>query len=346
MALDLSEVKKQLQDHLQDGMLTVVGTGLSMAEGIPGMWDLAGHLTRTVAGHLVGAPDAAWDNVVAALEAGDNLEVALGRVQVLPTTLDAIVIETAMLISRAERAAVDRVIRGQRELPLTFFLKHLFKAGKRFHLITTNYDRLAEVAAEAASIGVDSRFFGYLLGHPDSKRSADCHRESYYSGKNSLFRNLPCLCVYKPHGSLDWFDAGGKVTRCPIGLPTAPIIITPGTSKYRESFKGAFDDQRNAGNRAATSATRLMFIGYGFNDDHLEQYLCPGLTLTKPTVIITKVLSNNARSVIAKSTGTKVLALCACPNNDSCTQILNQSGETLVAQDQLWHLEGFNRGVL
>ena len=89
-----------------------------------------------------------------------------------------------------------------------------------------------------------------------------------------------------------------------------------------------------------------MFIGYGFNDDHLEQYLCPGLTLTKPTVIIAKALSDNAKSVIAKSTGTKVLALCACPNNDSCTTILNQSGETLVVQDQLWHLEGFNKGVM
>ena len=91
------------------------------------------------------------------------------------------------------------------------------------------------------------------------------------------------------HGSLDWFEVGGKIVRCPIDPGEVPIIITPGATKYRQSFRWAFDDQRNAGNRAVSNATRLMFIGYiGFNDDHLEQYLCPNLTLTKPTVIVTK----------------------------------------------------------
>ena len=44
MALELSNVKLQLQNHLQEGLLLVVGTGLSIAEGIPGMWSLGTHL--------------------------------------------------------------------------------------------------------------------------------------------------------------------------------------------------------------------------------------------------------------------------------------------------------------
>jgi SIR2-like domain len=346
VALDLSEVKRQLQDQLQEGLLVVVGTGLSIAEDIPGMWPLAEHLKREVPSKLAALPDPAWVSAVAALDAGDDLETAMGKVNLLATTVEVIVAETARLISAAERKVFERVLTGKRELPLTPFVKHLFRAGKRFHLITTNYDRLVELAAEAAEIGVDSRFFGYLHGRSDPRRSADAHRESYISGKNSVFRNLPCLCVHKPHGSLDWFEVEGKIVRCPIDPGQVPIIITPGATKYRQSFRWAFDDQRNAGNRAASNATRLMFIGYGFNDDHLEQYLCPNLKLTKPTVIVTKQPTVNAWKVVKNSKQTEVLALCAVSNTDLRTRIVAQSGEELVVDEQLWNLEGFNRGVL
>jgi SIR2-like domain len=270
----------------------------------------------------------------------------MGKVTLNPTTVDAIVATTASLISTKEREVFERVLNGNKVLPFTVFVKHLFKAGPRFHLITPNYDRLVEFATEAAQIGVDSRFFGYLHGRTDPKRSADAHRESYISGKTSSFRPCPSLCVHKPHGSLDWYEVDGKIVRCPIMIDKVPIIITPGASKYRESFRWAFDDQRAAGNRAATSATRLMFIGYGFNDDHLEQYLCPGFRLTKPSVIITKDLSANALKVIQNSQGTDVKALCAVSNTDRRTRIVTSSGEELIVDECLWNLESFNKGVI
>jgi len=145
---------------------------------------------------------------------------------------------------------------------------------------------------------------------------------------------------------LDWYEVDGKIVRCPVEIDKVPIIITPGASKYRESFRWAFDDQRAAGNRAATSATRLMFIGYGFNDDHLEQYLCPGFRLTKPSVIVTKDLSANALKVIQNSQGTDVKALCAVSNTDLRTRIVTSSGEELIVDECLWNLETFNKGII
>ena len=345
MPLELSTVKRRLQDHLQEGLLIVVGSGLSAAEGIPGMWPLAEHLNREIPPRLAAAPDPAWGVVAAALDAGDNLEVAMGKANLLSATVEMIVAETAQLISAKERNVFAKVLAGERELPFTPFVKHLFKAGKKFHLITTNYDRLIEFAAEAAEIGVDSRFFGYLHGRSDPKRSADAHRVSYFSGRTPAFRSLPCLCVHKPHGSLDWFKVGEKIVRCPIETGAVPMIITPGAAKYRESFRVAFDAQRTAGNQAASTANRLLFIGYGFNDDHLEQYLCPNLRLTKPTVIVTEKLTCNALKVINNSKGTDVIALCATPKSD-WTLIVNQDGEKLTVAEQLWNLEGFNKGVL
>jgi len=346
MALELSSVKRQIQDHLQEGLLLIVGTGLSIAEGIPGIAPLAEHLKSEIPAKITAIPDPGWKQVVAALDSGDNLEAAMGKVTLNATTVDAIVAATATLISTKEREVFEHVLNEKRILPFTVFVKHLFKAGPKFHLITPNYDRLVEFATEAAQIGVDSRFFGYLHGRSDPKRSADAHRESYINGKTSSFRHCPSLCVHKPHGSLDWFEVGGKIVRCPVETNKVPIIITPGASKYRESFRWAFDDQRAAGNRAATSATRLMFIGYGFNDDHLEQYLCPGFRLTKPSVIVTKDLSPNAVKVIENSQGTDVIALCAVSNTDFRTRILSSTGEDLIVDECLWNLEGFNKGVI
>ena len=345
MALELSEVKRQLQDHLQEGLLLIIGSGLSIAEGIPGMWPLAEHLKKRISPELLPGSDSAWNEVIAALDEGDHIEAAMSKVMLNESTVKAIIQETALFISAKEREVFQRVLSGQRVLPFTIFAKHLFKAGRKFHLITPNYDRLVELATEVAEIGVDSRFFGYLHGRSDPKRSADSHRESVL-GKNPYFRSLPCLCVYKPHGSLDWFEVGDKVIRSPVDVGRVPLIITPGTSKYRKSFRLAFDDQRNSGNRAATKATRLMFIGYGFNDDHLEEYLCPGLKLVKPTLILTKELSDNARRVVENSSGIEVIALCAVSNSDLRTRIVTSNGEELIVDEQLWNLEGFNKGVL
>lgn len=346
MTLELSNVKRHLQDHLQEGLLLVVGTGTSIAEGIPGMGPLADHLKMVIPAELRITPDPAWEDVVAALDGGDHLEAAMGKIGLKPGTVEAIVEATAVLISDAERKVIERVIAGERILPFTPFSKHLFKAGKQFHLITTNYDRLIELAVEAAGIGVDSRFCGYLHGKLDAKRSADAHRESFVSGRNSCFRSLPSLCIHKPHGSLDWFEVNGNIVRCPVDIGKVPVIITPGTSKYRESFRWAFDDQRTSGNRAATNATRLMFIGYGFNDDHLEQQLCPGLKLTKPSIIVAKELTVNAQRVIENSKDIDVVALCAVSVNDLRTRIITSKGEEVIVNEQLWNLEGFNKGVL
>lgn len=346
MTLELSDVKRLLQDHLQEGLLLVVGTGLSIAEGIPGMWPLGEHLKKAVPMRLITSPDTAWNDVVAALDSGDHLEAAMAKANLKATTVDVIVETTARLILEKELEVFERVISGARILPFTVFVKHLFKAGKRFHLITPNYDRLIELATEAAGIGVDTRFVGHLIGHSDPKRSADSHRESYMAGKNATFRPVANLCIYKPHGSLDWFDIGGRVVRCPIDTGKTPIIITPGASKYRDSFRCAFDDQRTSGNKSVANATRLMFIGYGFNDDHLEHHLCPDLQLTKPTVIVTKQLSVNARKAIANSSGIQVIALSAVSDFDPRTRITTSTGDEIIVNEQLWHLDGFNKGVI
>ena len=82
------------------------------------------------------------------------------------------------------------------------------------------------------------------------------------------------------------------------------------------------------------------------DDDHLEQYLCPGFRLAKPSVIVTKHLSANAMKVIKNSQGTDVKALCAVSNTDLRTRIITSSGEELIVDECLWNLESFNKGII
>jgi hypothetical protein len=346
LPIELSTIKRQLQDHLQDGLLLVVGSGLSASEGIPTMGALAQHLKNSVPSHIAKSPDPGWDVVVQFLDAGDHLEAAMAKASLSHKTIEAIIQLTATLIREAEQVVVRDVITKGRVLPFAILAKHIFKVANKIHLVTPNYDRLVELAVEAAGVGVDVRFSGSLIGRSNPKLSADAHRDSYRNGKQAAFRSRPHLCVHKPHGSLDWFDIDGEIIRCPFEMQMSPTIITPGISKYRESFKWAFDDQRTAANKAYSEATRLMFIGYGFNDDHLEQYICPSLKLTKPAVIVAKDLSENARKVIKNSQGMLVIALSADSESVSRTRIQTSFGDDFVVNEILWNLDGFNRGVI
>jgi hypothetical protein len=55
--VNYDDVVRFVQQHFTDGLVLVVGSGLSAAEGIPGMPALAGHLA-TSAHELVGEPAA------------------------------------------------------------------------------------------------------------------------------------------------------------------------------------------------------------------------------------------------------------------------------------------------
>jgi hypothetical protein len=58
--MDLHSIKVRLQKHLSDGLVTIVGSGLSCAEGLPSMKELATHLLAEVSHGLTGTDATMW----------------------------------------------------------------------------------------------------------------------------------------------------------------------------------------------------------------------------------------------------------------------------------------------
>jgi hypothetical protein len=75
--MDIGDLKKRLQDHFSDGLVTVVGSGLSVAEGVPGMALLASHLQAHIPNGLPAGSRPLWDRIAQDLNAGIDLENAL-----------------------------------------------------------------------------------------------------------------------------------------------------------------------------------------------------------------------------------------------------------------------------
>lgn len=294
---DLNELKLWMQQHLTDGLVVVVGSGLSCAEGLPSMTELAAYLASNV-GRDLEAPDVyQWQELLPAISA-KGLEAALMQSPPSPTLETRLAETTAAFIGLRERRVLSEVFGARRTLRFTRLLTHLLKPDSGLPVITTNYDRLIEVASEEAGLGVDTLFVGDFAGslNESESRFRFC-REVTLRGKQVVWRYRPRVVLCKPHGSLDWYPRSGRPVRYQAELDLPKLIITPGYNKFRNGYESPFDLHRERANRAIDRATRFLIVGYGFNDDHLETHLTPKIQSGTPALLLTHSLSQNARNL-------------------------------------------------
>ncbi len=293
-SLDFDAFMAALQRQFGDGLVTVIGSGLSCAEGLPGMGALAIHLGSEIPKLVSGAEAAQWAELAVEV-AAVGLEAALLRKPPSSALESAIVACSARFIAAAERQVVAAVFAGKQTLRLTRLLKHLLKPSGGIPIVTTNYDRLVEIAAEEAGLGADTLFVGGFAGAlNETESSMSFCREVSLQGKIVRTRFQDRAVVLKPHGSLDWYHRAGKPVRYGGELPLPPLIITPGLNKFRNGYDSPFDRHRERANGAIDRAARFLILGYGFNDDHLETHLKAKIASGTPTLLLTFELSPNA----------------------------------------------------
>lgn len=344
---DLDNLKKQLQAIFADGLITVIGSGLSCAEGLPGMGALATELSSKVPSVIPDADKATWMAIEACL-ASDGLEGALLKHPATDSIESAIIQITSAFVLSKEQEAIISCVTGTRKFKITSLLPHISAATPKIaHIITTNYDRLIEFAIESEGWGVDSMMVGRYWGKHDPELSSKLMIRDVSRGNKGavrlIYRNH--VKLFKPHGSLDWFMAGDTPMTSSMAFSSAPLIITPGVGKYRKGYGQPFDVHRERGNAAIDNASSILCIGYGFNDDHLQTHLSPKLKGGAKALLLTHSLSPNARAVVAQSPNCTALVNSADAKNPG-TIVVRGTTETLIPSVEWWDVENFVKGVL
>jgi len=248
--LTQDQLKSKMQAHLGDGLVLIVGSGLSCAEGMPGMAQLQAHLRAIMPSRASGTDLALWNSIESLLDSV-GLEGAL--LQIPPSTdLEvAIMGATTDLLMPKEAQIIAEVVSGARQLRFSRLIPHLLKPNSGIPVVTTNYDRLVEFAAEVAGMGVDTMFVGTHCGkvNENESRWSFC-RKGELKGKTVRFFYKDRILLFKPHGSLDWYQRGNEPMRSSIELSLPRLIITPGLNKFRNGYENPFDRHRDRANAA------------------------------------------------------------------------------------------------
>ncbi|HEX8669954.1 MAG TPA: SIR2 family protein [Allosphingosinicella sp.] len=308
MKTDLDKVLEFAQATLAITPVVILGSGASAAHGVPGMWPLAQHLQTLAPGTGWTVEELTeWNSFQSKLAADIDLESALGQVRFTERQTARVAGATRAFLLPSDEAVFAQLLGDRRALPLTRLYRYLFKSTHRtLDVITPNYDRLAEYAADA---GEFCHFTGFSSGYLQTRAKAPSGRSAASADTVRTVR------VWKVHGSLDWFQddhhqivGARSVSETPAGY--VPLMITPGIDKYRLAHAEPFRTIFSCSDAALETARSYLCVGYGFNDEHLQTKLierCDAESV--PIIVITKTLSDPAKNFLGGGRCRKYLAL-------------------------------------
>lgn len=335
---EFESMQSLLQDCVGKLPVIVLGSGASAAHGIPGMDPLGRHLAASILPatcqtepHLAG-----WGDFLDKVQKMD-LESALTGVNVTPEVLEHIVHTTWKFLNAADFRIFEQVLANRRLLPLSQLFQHLLRSTSlELQVVTPNYDRLAEYAAEAAGYSAYTGFTFGMFG----ERAVDVPRIQV--GR----RPARTVNVWKVHGSLGWFSGkeGSIVALPPLGeIPSGftPVIVTPGTEKYRRTHEEPFRSAMHSADDAVARASAFLCIGYGFNDDHLQPLMMERCTRPEvPMVLLTKEISLTAHRFLRSGRCSRYVALEEAPTGTRMFSHEVPDGLEL-AGESFWRLDQF-----
>ncbi|WP_051057102.1 ATP-binding protein [Bradyrhizobium yuanmingense] len=210
--------------------MIILGSGASAAHGVPGMGALAARLLETsLPAAWTGEEKAEWTSFLDKLTTGADLETALQQVR--PTerqTLFVAAVRREFLLPSAS------VLADRRSLPLTRLYRHLFDSTHAtVHVVTPNYDRLAEYAADVSTFTGFS--YGYLQAH---------NPLTAYVNGNKLFQRHALVAGGTGSGK-SWTTA--RLLEQVADLKSANAIVFDMHGEYASLAGDGFVDLRVAG---------------------------------------------------------------------------------------------------
>ena len=350
-----------IRDFFREKPFVFFGTGMSCALdlrfGMPALKDeLAQNVTPDSQTSEQGRQ---WTKVMESLHNGRGLETALDNVTD-SSLLQKITCATGRFVSAIDRECALHIAKGEATWPATRFFKRLVdtlpEGDRVLHVLTPNYDTLFEHACDAVGIRYTNGFSGGLERRVDwdAVDQSLLLRQKITQGRRfkTIYKRRKHVRLYKVHGSLNFFFHRDTVVENNAWMWDAPdfsirVMITPGLSKYQtlQSYRQELLEWADA---AIDKANHFLFLGYGFNDTHLETYIKRKLvTQACKGLIVTKDCNSRIESLLAKAEN--LWLVCKTQDNDTDgTRIFNkQYARWLVLPTKmLWDIETFTREIL
>jgi len=301
------------------------------------MGPLAVHLIATVPVTTTPEEIAQWQAFKLELGTHD-LEAALTKVTFSEALTRHVVSSSREFLIPKDIEVFEKLLHDRRVLPLSRLFRYFFvSTHKDVHVITPNYDRIAEYAADASEF---SHFTGFSYGYLNT-RSRDSRTRIHQNGEATR-----TVSIWKVHGSFDWFkNAAGQIVSLPSCRDTPadymPVMITPGVEKYRLAYEEPFRTIMASSDNALEKARSYFCVGFGFNDQHLQTKLierCEAASL--PIVVITMELSPAAKAFLTSGRCRKFLALERSPTGTRMFSHTDPTGTDIPGQD-IWQLDKF-----
>ncbi|MET0105771.1 MAG: SIR2 family protein [Sedimenticola sp.] len=333
------DYQKQAQDYYSKAPVIILGSGSSMAFGLPGMKELANYIKENVdTDQIPETESGSWFEFCGLLETGMDLETALQQISFSEGVTDLIIQEAWDVINARDEAVYKDSISDRSIFPLGHLLSHMFRSSlSELNIITTNYDCLAEYACDQEEIYHYSGFsHGYTrrLADPDHIR---CSRK---------------VNIWKVHGSLDWFYSPSNETISflktqfkPDGY--RPQIVTPGIQKYQKTHLEPYRSIIGSADNAISNANSYLCFGFGFNDEHIQPKLLnkcerDGASIT----VVTYALTDQAKALIFDGGIQNYLAIERAEEDDQTKIYSSLYDNPITVKGNYWSLEGFLKLIM
>lgn len=191
--MDYNGCVNQIQQYLENCPLVILGAGASMPYGLPSMGELATEIGRYADDFDSDEFDAFFLNLSTM-----NLEEALDASELSRDSQNRIREIVWEHICKRDKEFFDQIISTRNSFPTCELLRKVIQpAQNTATIITTNYDRVAEYAADIIGATVVTGFEGSLIKSielPSGRLSTQRLR----ARERTVF-------IWKVHGSLDWF---------------------------------------------------------------------------------------------------------------------------------------------
>ena len=328
--MNLEECLKIIQKYLENAPLVVLGSGASLPD-LPSMDTLKEAIVSRKMEFVNDITSTLWNNL-----ATMNLEEAVDKSNLTETGKHLLRTIVWQCVNHADLKYFNKFIASAIDFPLANLFQKIIKPTPNcVNVVTTNYDRLAEYAADYIDATAITGFEGRFLLKPALPAEG--------LKKRRIHARDRMVSIWKVHGSLDWFTNLEKnliayplMRDIPVGH--TPLIIPPGKDKNSTTHSEPFRDIITQADNAFKAAGSFLCIGYGFNDEHIQPKLISQIRNGKPVVILAKQATDSCRRNILQSVIAKRIVIEEA--NEGKTKITVGENDLIVDGD-LWNLKTF-----